>query len=72
MEEKPHYTTNPDLLTRLLAVLEDWQWARVIFHLSNIIDGTGWGEVHISIRNGRLDEIAATMRDKPRKNQENC
>jgi hypothetical protein len=32
------------LLQRLLAVLEDWQWARLVFHLANVINGTGWGK----------------------------
>jgi hypothetical protein len=67
-EPQSPYTTNPDLLTRLLAVLEDWQWGRLLFYISNVINGTGWGEIHIVIKDGKMDEIAATMRDKPRKN----
>jgi len=54
------------LLQRLLAVLEDWQWARLVFHLANVINGTGWGEVRVTLKNGRMDEISSTMTEKPR------
>ena len=56
----------PDLITRLLAVLEDWQWARLVFHLANVINGTGWGKVEITLKNGRMDEISSTMTERPR------
>ncbi len=65
-QSKPPYTANPDLLARLLAVLEDWQWARLLFHLANVLNGTGWGEVTITLKNGRVDEIDSRMREKPR------
>ncbi len=65
-QEKASYSTNPDLMARLLAILEDWQWARLIFHLAQVINGTGWGEVNIVLKNGRMDEINSTMREKPR------
>lgn len=54
------------LLDRLLAVLEDWQWARVLFHLAGIVNGTGWGEVKITIKNGRMNEISSTMTEIPK------
>lgn len=65
-EQKAPYITNPDLLTRLLTVLEDWQWTRLLFHLAQVINGTGWGEISITIKNGRMDEISSLMREKPR------
>lgn len=58
-EKPPVYEVRNDLLQRLLAVLEDWQWARLVFHLANVINGTGWGEVRVSLKNGRMDEISA-------------
>ena len=66
-QKPPAYIANPDLLTRLLAVLEDWQWSRLLFHLAGVINGTGWGEIHITIKGGKLDQIDATQHDKPRK-----
>ena len=65
-EPTPIYKINTALLDRLLAVLEDWQWARLLFHLANIINGTGWGEVKISLKEGKMIEISSTMTEKPR------
>jgi len=62
----PYLVNNPDLLDRLLAVLEDWQWARILFHLAGIINGTGWGEIKITIKNGRMNEISSTMTEVPK------
>lgn len=67
-EQKAPYSVSrdPRLLDRLLAVLEDWQWARVLFHLANTINGTGWGEIKITIKNGKMDEVSSMMTEKPR------
>jgi hypothetical protein len=54
------------LLDRLLAVLEDWQWTRLLFHIANITNGTGWGEVKISLKDGKMIEISSTMTEKPK------
>lgn len=68
MAEKSYRVVeDPGLLDRLLAVLEDWQWARLLFHIAGIINGSGWGEINITVKNGRMDEISSTMREKPRK-----
>ena len=56
----------PALLERLLAVLEDWQWTRLLFHISGVMNGTGWGEVKISLKEGKMIEISSTMTEKPR------
>lgn len=55
------------LLDRLLAVLEDWQWSRLLFHLAAIIHGTGWGEVTITLQAGRMHKISSTMTEHPRR-----
>jgi len=68
MADKPtvEFKASSDLVQRLLTVLEDWQWARLVFHMANVINGTGWGEVRISLKNGRMDEISSTMTERPR------
>jgi len=38
----------------------------LVFHMANVINGTGWGEVRISLKNGRMDEISSTMTERPR------
>lgn len=63
------FYTDPELLKRLIETLNDADLARVLFHIEAIAAGTGWGEVVVTLKNGRIDEIASTMREKRRSNK---
>lgn len=51
---------------KLSLLLESWIVDRLIVHLGAVLRGTGWGEVVITFKNGHVDEVSSTMREKPR------
>jgi len=42
---------------------------RLLAHIRNVAWGTGWGEVTLTFKNGKLDEISSRQTEKVREGQ---
>ena len=67
MENKPEYIAPaPTRIILLSDLISQIPADQLCFHLEQVVNGTGWGEVVVTIKAGRVDEISSRQTEKVR------
>ncbi len=61
----PSIDTTPECIAQLIRLLTPNELCNLIGALSNIIDGSGYGEIKMEIKRRRIEQIAITETLKP-------